>query len=49
MDKKCIKSNDGIHGLVGGVRGSEVHCGFCGQLDEVQTMRAQNWWKDNVR
>ena len=48
MDKKCTKSSDGIHGLVGGVRGDKVRCGFCGQLDEKLTKRSQEWWKSQL-
>lgn len=44
MDKKCSKASDGIHGLVGGVRGSDVLCGYCGQIDEKETAKAQKWW-----
>jgi len=44
MDNICSKSPDGIHGIGGGARGSEVRCGACGQLDEIETARAKAWW-----
>ena len=44
MDKICSIYDDGIHRIDGGVRGSEVRCVLCGQLDEVETKKAQDWW-----
>lgn len=44
MENPCPKTPDGIHGLVGGVRGSEVRCGSCGELDEKETAKSKAWW-----
>ncbi len=41
---QCTRTPDGIHGLVGGVNGSEVYCGYCLLLDEEQSKRAKDWW-----
>lgn len=44
MQFPCPKAPDGIHGLVGGVRGSDVFCGYCRELDEKETAKAKAWW-----